>query len=478
MDKQIFIQQTQEALPPTLSQLFATNDKELIGKSIVVHGWARAIRLHGKKDRLIFIQMYDGTCAQDLQVVALAEETENFEQLKGALTGWSFRIEGKVVTSPGEKQAWELKAKRIEVLGTVGEEYPLQKRGKKEKGISHDVLRSFEHLRLRSRVFQATMRVRHELKMSVHDFFRQQGFVCLTGPSITFSDCEGAGEAFLIQTQKRGDEFFKIPAYLTVSAQLEGEFGATALTKIYTDQPSFRAEESKTTRHLAEFWHIEPEICFIDKDQLMTLAENFVKYSIAHTLETSMDDLRILSITYKHPELIKQLESYIAKPFIRISYSDAISYLQTADKQFEEKVEWGIDLGSEHEKYITEEIFECPVFIYDYPREIKSFYMKQSIQDEGKTVQAFDLLVPGIGELIGGSIREEDHAKLVTEMERREMDLSPYKPYLDLRIHGTVPHGGFGLGFERLIRLVGGIDNIKDTIPFPRSFGHYPGIKE
>ena len=484
-------------------QKLLTQKSPSSGETLTVSGWARSVRLL-EKGQLIFIQLYDGSSFKDVQVIVRQSDfnspdrQELFQHLQKGKTGWSFTVTGKVVSSPGEEQTWEIRATDVTVHGECADDYPLQKRSKSEKkrGIKLETLRQYPHLRPRTFLFSAVQRLRHCLAMSVHDFYRHCDFTWVSTPLITFSDCEGAGEAFLLETQKtqktKGIEesgFFQQQPFLTVSGQLEGECYATAMSKVYTFGPTFRAEESKTTRHLAEFWMIEPEVAFVSMDELITVAEQTVKFSIRAALEECREELEFLDRKFSSSKvegasLLEKLQKYVDTPFVRLSYTDAIKVLQTHVQEkkvsFEESVEWGIDLGSEHEKYLCEQVYQCPTVLFGYPADIKAFYMKPSETSEvdRKTVQAFDLLVPGVGELVGGSIRQEDFELLTTEMQRRGMELEPYKMYLDLRRYGTVPHGGFGIGFERLIQFVGGIPSIKDTIPFPRYYGSGAGTTQ
>jgi asparaginyl-tRNA synthetase len=482
------------AIPVSYKELLKMDFESFQGKEITVFGWARSVRAY--KARL-FLQLYDNTCKKDLQVFVDKGTIpdDEFEAAAKGKTRWSFRVTGHVKLSPGAGQPWELVATHVTVLGESTDEYILQKRGQGLAAVSVEKLREYPHLRMQNYVFSAIARLRHRLAKSVHEYFDKLGFYWLATPVLSFSDCEGAGEAFMVTTDKEQQDlqkravhpatpirrFFKDPAFLTVSGQLEGESGAMALSKIYTFGPTFRAEESDTSRHLPEFTMVEPELVDegITIERLMTLGEKLVQYTITKTLEESQDEIHVLSDTFGLTSISK-LQSYVEQPFVRLTYTDAIQLLakHVADKtvEFETKPEWGIDLGSEHERYLTDTVFKCPVMLYRYPAAIKSFYMKKTpgCAEGRQTVEACDWLVPGVGELIGGSLREESYEVLKAEMERRGMDLKPYTQYLDIRRFGTAPHGGFGLGFERLVSFVGGIHNVRDCIPFPRWPGFQP----
>ena len=462
------------------------------GQRVTVCGWVRTMR---DSKNLVFVQVNDGSCFANIQLTfdrnvpqQNADVDEIESELKKINTGASVRAEGILVASPASGQAVEVTLEKITVIGTCNpEEYPLQK-----NKMSMEYLRENAHLRARTNTFGAVFRVRSQMAFAVHNFFQERGFVYLNAPEITCSDCEGAGEMFQVTSLslekiaelgvKAGlggmkiedahkivdysKDFFGKKASLTVSGQLEAETFATALSRVYTFGPTFRAENSNTPRHLAEFWMIEPEMAFFDLNDDMDLQEDFVKYLLNWALEKCADDLAFFDKRIQ-PGLISQLESVAKSKFVRITYTDAISELQKSGTKFEFKPEWGSDIATEHERFLTEQIFKCPVMVYNYPREIKSFYMKQN--DDGKTVKAVDVLVPGIGELNGGSEREENHEKRLAEIRRRGMDEKIYDWYLDLRKFGTVPHSGFGMGFERLIRYVTGMENIRDVIPYPRA---------
>lgn len=465
------------------------------GQKVKVCGWVRTIR---DSKNLVFIQVNDGSCFANIQLTFDRNSPLNNanvnnieETLKKLNTGASVRAEGILIPSPASGQAVEVTLEKIECLGTCNpDEYPLQK-----NKMSMEYLRENAYLRARTNTFGAVYRVRNQMAFAVHSFFQERGFQYINAPEITCSDCEGAGEMFQVTTlsmekiaemgvkagakgMKPEDayklvdyskDFFGKKANLTVSGQLEAETLATALSRVYTFGPTFRAENSNTPRHLAEFWMIEPEMAFYDLDDDMDLQEDFVKYLLNWALTKCREDLEFFDKRIQ-PGLIAQLESVVNSKFVRISYTDAIAKLEEAANngaKFEFKPYWGCDIATEHERYLTEQIFKCPVMVFDYPKEIKSFYMKQN--PDGKTVRACDVLVPGIGELNGGSEREADYDKLIAEIKARGMDESVYDWYLKLRKFGTVPHSGFGMGFERLIRYVTGMENIRDVIPYPRA---------
>ena len=440
---------------------------ELVGKNIDVKGWVRTRR--GNKN-VQFVALNDGSTINNLQIVFdLSKFPE--ESLKSITTGSSIHVKGKLVESQGTGQNVEVLTDDMEVYGTAPADYPLQK-----KGHTMEFLREKAHLRPRTNTFGAVLRIRHALAYAIHKFFNDKGFYYFHTPLITASDCEGAGAQFQVTTLPLNDlptnedgsidyskDFFGKMASLTVSGQLEGELGATALGRIYTFGPTFRAENSNTPRHLSEFWMIEPEMAFYDIEDNMELAEEFIKYCINYVLEHCYDDIKFLNDHFD-PELIERLKFVVNNDFVRLSYTDGIKILEESGKKFEFPVYWGVDLASEHERYLVEEHFKKPVILTDYPKEIKAFYMK--LNDDGKTVRAMDVLFPKIGEIIGGSQREESYEKLLNRIE--EMGLEGMDWYLDTRKYGTVPHSGFGLGFERLILFVTGMQNIRDVIPFPR----------
>ena len=450
--------------------------KELLGateknKEVLLKGWVRTRR---GNNQLAFIAVNDGTIIHSIQVVA---DLNSFpeEEMKRITTGSSISVTGTLVESMGKGQSVEIQAKEIEVLGDSDPDvYPLQK-----KGHSFEFLREIAHLRFRTNTFGAVFRIRHALAFAIHKYYNDKGFFCLHTPIITASDAEGAGAMFKVTTldlkntpeTEEGEidfnqDFFGRPTNLTVSGQLEGELGALALSSIYTFGPTFRAENSNTPRHVAEFWMIEPEMAFYDIHDNMDLAEDFLKYLIKYTLENCLDDLEFLN-KMVDKGLLERLRFVLEQPFVRKSYTEAVDILMKADKLFEFPVEWGLDLQSEHERYLVEQHFKCPVILTDYPRDIKAFYMKQN--DDGRTVRAMDVLFPQIGEIIGGSQREEELDKLQSRM--REMDIPEDELwwYLETRKFGTVEHSGFGLGFERLIMFITGMSNIRDVIPFPRT---------
>ena len=478
---------------PTLIKDLLTSSPD--GRKVTVSGWVRTVR---DSKNLVFIQVNDGSCFANIQLTfdrnapsnnANVNNIEN--ELKKLNTGASIRAEGVLIPSPASGQTVEVTLENLTCIGTCNpDEYPLQK-----NKMSMEYLRDNAHLRARTNTFGAVFRVRNQMAFAVHSFFQERGFVYINAPEITCSDCEGAGEMFQVTTLsmekiaelgvKAGQggmkiedahkivdyskDFFGKKASLTVSGQLEAETMATALSRVYTFGPTFRAENSNTPRHLAEFWMIEPEMAFYDLDDDMDIQEDFVKYLLNWALTKCRSDLEFFDKRIQ-PGLIESLTKVANAKFVRISYTDAIAKLEEAaakGAKFEFKPYWGCDIATEHERYLTEKIFGCPVMVFNYPKEIKSFYMKQN--EDGKTVKAVDVLVPGIGELIGGSEREESYEKLCAEIERRGMDKSIYDWYLDLRKFGTVPHSGFGLGFERLIRYVTGMENIRDVIPYPRA---------
>ena len=441
-------------------------------KIVNVKGWVRTRR--GSKS-VNFIALNDGSTIKNIQVVADVADFDE-ELLKQITTGACLSVDGKLVKSIGGGQNVEVQATKIEVLGTCGEDFPMQK-----KGQSFEYMRKYAHLRLRTNTFGAVFRIRHNMAIAIHKYFHEHGFYYFHTPIITASDCEGAGEMFQVttldlnRTGKDGEvaydkDFFGKKTNLTVSGQLEGELGATALGAIYTFGPTFRAENSNTPRHLAEFWMIEPEVAFMDKNELMDLEEDFIKYCVRWALDNCKDDLEFLNKMIDK-NLLNTLNSVVNEDFVRLPYTEGIKILEEAvknGKKFEFPITgWGMDLSSEHERYLVEEHFKRPVIMTDYPSEIKAFYMKKN--PDGKTMQGTDVLFPRIGEIIGGSVREEDYKKLVGEIKARGMEEETYSWYLDTRKFGSCPHAGFGLGFERLILLVTGMQNIRDVIPFPRT---------
>lgn len=444
---------------------------EKLGHEVSVMGWVRTRR--GNK-HVQFVALNDGSTIKNIQIVFdMSQFTD--EQLKPITTGASIHVTGLLVESMGKGQTAEIQAKTLEIFGTADPEtYPLQK-----KGHTLEFLREKAHLRPRTNTFGAILRVRSALAFAIHKFFNERGFFYLNTPLITASDCEGAGAMFQVTTLNLNDlpkdesgkvdysaDFFGKPTALTVSGQLEGELGATAIGQIYTFGPTFRAENSNTPRHLSEFWMIEPEMAFYDITDNMDLAEEFVKYCIGYALDNAKDDIEFLAQMYD-PELIERLKFVVSNDFVRLTYTEGVKILEESGRKFEFPVYWGADLQSEHERYLVEEHFRKPVILTDYPKEIKAFYMKQN--DDGKTVRAMDVLFPKIGEIIGGSEREENYDKLLTRINELEIPMKDMWWYLDTRRFGTVPHAGFGLGFERLVLFVTGMTNIRDVIPFPRT---------
>jgi asparaginyl-tRNA synthetase len=450
---------------------------EAVGRQVRLQGWVRTRR--DSKGGFSFIELNDGSCQGNVQVVAPGELANYESVVKHIHTGASVAIDGEVKASPAKGQATELLASRVELIGDASAEtYPLQK-----KGHSFEFLREIAHLRPRTNTFGAVARLRHQVSMSVHQFFHERGFYYVHTPIITASDCEGAGALFRVSTldpdaapraEGKVDytkDFFNKPAYLTVSGQLQGETFACALGKIYTFGPTFRAENSNTPRHLAEFWMIEPEMAFYDLTDNMDLAEAFLKRIIADALKFCMEDLKFFADRLdNNKELFTKLENVLNNPFKRVSYTEGVDILLKSGKPWEYPVSWGVDLQSEHERYLAEHHFKCPVILYDYPRTLKPFYMK--VNDDGKTVRAMDVLVPGVGEIIGGSQREERLDVLESRMREQGLHPDGYQWYLDLRRYGTVPHSGFGLGLERTILFLSGMANIRDVIPFPRTPGN------
>ncbi len=444
---------------------------ETPGVEVLAKGWVRTKR--GNKN-VAFIALNDGSTVNNIQVVCDAAVISE-EVLKGITTGACIAVKGDLVESMGKGQSVEIQAKEIEVYGTAdAETYPLQK-----KGHSMEFLREIAHLRPRTNTFGCVLRIRHAMAFAIHKYFNDRGFCYLHTPLITASDCEGAGAMFQVTTMdlnnipktENGEvdfsnDFFGKQTALTVSGQLEGELGAMALGQIYTFGPTFRAENSNTPRHLAEFWMVEPEMAFYEIQDNMDLAEDFIKYCVKYALENCMDDLKFLNDMFDK-ELISRLESVINTEFVRLTYTEGVDILLKSGEKFEFPVAWGIDLQSEHERYLVEKHFKKPVILTDYPKDIKAFYMKQN--DDGKTVRAMDVLFPKIGEIIGGSQREESFEKLQARIDELGMDTTNLWWYMDTRRFGTAPHSGFGLGFERLLLFVTGMQNIRDVIPFPRT---------
>lgn len=456
-----------------------------LGETLVVRGWVRTLRAQSS---VTFIEVNDGSCLSNMQCV-MSSDAEGYDQVESGVitTGASVLIHGTVVASQGSKQKVELKVDKLVTVGTSDPSFPIQK-----KRVTREFLRTKAHLRPRTNTFGAVSRVRNALAYATHKFFQENGFVWLSSPIITASDCEGAGEQFCvttlvpnsseakhspvnaIPTTKDGlidwsKDFFGKPAFLTVSGQLNAETYATALTDVYTFGPTFRAENSNTSRHLAEFWMIEPELAFADLEDDMACATAYLQYVVKYILENCKEDMDFFN-TWIEKGIVDRLSDVVEKNVVQLTYTDAVDLLLKAKKKFEFPVTWGCDLQSEHERYITEQAFGgCPVIIRDYPKAIKAFYMRQN--DDGKTVAAMDMLVPRIGELIGGSQREERLEHLEQRLDDLKLDKESYWWYLDLRRYGSVPHAGFGLGFERLVQFATGVDNIRDAIPFPRAPG-------
>jgi asparaginyl-tRNA synthetase len=443
------------------------------GTEVNVKGW---VRTHRSSKAVDFIALNDGSTIKNVQIVVDPTKIDE-NTLKQVTTGACISVVGELVESQGAGQSVEIQCRSLELYGTCGSDYPMQK-----KGQSFEAMRKNAHLRLRTNTFGAVMRIRHNMAIAIHKYFHEHGFFYFHSPLITASDCEGAGQMFQVTTKnlydlkkdEQGkiiydDDFFGQPTSLTVSGQLEGELGATALGAIYTFGPTFRAENSNTPRHLAEFWMIEPEVAFIDLNDLMDLEEDFIKYCVQWALDNCQDDLEFLNKMIDKT-LIERLQSVVKGSFERLTYTRGVEILQDAVKnghKFEFPVSWGMDLASEHERYLVEEYFKRPVIMTDYPKEIKAFYMK--LNEDGKTVQGTDVLFPQIGEIIGGSVREESYDKLMKEIKDRNIPEKDMWWYVDTRRYGTCPHGGFGLGFERLILFVTGMQNIRDVIPFPRT---------
>ena len=453
----------------TIRDLFRNSD-EYYDKTITLEGWIRTVRV---SKNFGFIELNDGSFFKNLQVV-FEDNLLNFSEISKLSISSSIMVTGIFVKTEGAKQAFELKAKEIVIENISLLDYPLQK-----KKTSFEYLRTISHLRPRTNTFSAVFRVRSVLSYAIHKFFQERGFVYVHTPIITSSDAEGAGEMFNVNsfdlskvplnensTVDYSKDFFGKPAHLTVSGQLNGEAYATAFRNIYTFGPTFRAENSNTVKHAAEFWMIEPEICFADLKDDMDLAEDMIKYIIIYVLNECPEEMDFFN-KFIDPTLLDRLHNVINSNFGRISYTDAVKELEKNNDKFEYKVSWGTDLQTEHERFLCEKIFGKPVFVTDYPSEIKAFYMKQN--PDGKTVAAADLLAPGIGEIIGGSQREENYEKLENKIKELGMDESIYSWYMDLRKYGSVVHSGFGLGFERMMMYLTGMQNIRDVIPFPRT---------
>ena len=453
----------------TVRNLFKETNK-FENKEITIEGWVKTLR---DSKTFGFIELNDGTFFKNVQVV-FNDTLDNFEEIKKLTLSSSIKVTGNFIKTPNAKQPFEIQATKIEVEALADNTYPLQK-----KQHSFEYLRTIAHLRPRTNTFNAVFRVRSVLSYAIHKFFQEQNFVYVHTPILTGSDAEGAGEMFnvnsfdLANVPKTEDEkvdftkdFFGRAAHLTVSGQLNGETFAESFCNIYTFGPTFRAENSNTVKHAAEFWMIEPEICFADLEDDMDLAENMIKYTFKYVLDNCPEEMEFFN-KFIDKGLLDRLNHVINSDFARVSYTDAVKELEKHNDEFEYKVSWGVDLQTEHERYLCEKIYKKPVFVKDYPKDIKAFYMKQN--PDGKTVAAADLLVPGIGEIIGGSQREENYDKLLTRMKELNMPIENYNWYLDLRKYGSCVHSGFGLGFERAIMYLTGMQNIRDVIPFPRT---------
>lgn len=455
-----------------ISELYRSSEK-FGGKQITVCGWVRSVR---DSKTLGFIDLNDGSCFKGLQVVFEDGRISNFAEVAKYNVGAAVCIQGEVLLTPQAKQPFELHADEVRLEGASTPEYPLQK-----KRHSVEYLRSIAHLRPRTNLFSAAFRVRSAAAYGIHKFFQERGFVYANTPLITASDCEGAGEMFRVTTLDSANpprkedgtvdfskDFFQKPASLTVSGQLEAECMAMAFGQVYTFGPTFRAEKSYTQRHAAEFWMVEPEIAFADLEDVMQLAEAMMKSVIHYVMDTCPQDLAFCN-QFVDKGLLERLQNVVDNDFARVTYTEAVEILKKHNDKFEYKVDWGTDLQTEHEKFLTEQIYKRPVFVADYPAEIKAFYMRAN--EDGKTVSAVDLLVPGIGEIIGGSQREERLDVLEAKMKELGMNMNEYWWYLDLRRYGSAKHGGFGLGFERMVMYLTGIQNIRDVLPFPRTTG-------
>ncbi|MEG1822584.1 MAG: asparagine--tRNA ligase [Clostridiales bacterium] len=455
----------------TLNNLF-THGENYLDTVVTLGGWVKTIR---NSKSLGFIELNDGTYFNNIQIIFEENKIDNFSDIAAQNVGAALVITGKFVKSPNKKQAFEVQSEKIEVEGTSSPQYPLQK-----KRHTLEYLRTIQHLRPRTNTLAATFRVRSAASFAIHQFFNNEGFIYAHTPIITASDCEGAGEMFRVSTlnpnnlpQKNGAvdysaDFFGKPTGLTVSGQLEGEAMALAFSKIYTFGPTFRAENSNTPRHAGEFWMVEPEIAFGDLTDDMDLAEKMIKNVIKEVLKTCPQEMEFFNAFYD-TGLLERLNNIISADFVRISYTKAIELLEKAEVEFEYPVAWGMDLQTEHERYLTEKVYEKPLFVTDYPKEIKAFYMR--LNDDGKTVAAMDLLVPNVGEIIGGSQREERLTLLTQRLAELNIKEDEYWWYLELRKYGGTRHAGFGLGFERLIMYITGMKNIRDVIPFPRTTG-------
>ena len=446
------------------------NKENYLGKKVTVGGWVRSVR---DSKTFGFIVMNDGTFFETLQIV-YSDKLDNFTEICKLNVGSAVIVEGELVATPQAKQPFEIQATSVTVEGLSTADYPLQK-----KRHSLEFLRTITHLRARTNTFQAVFRVRSLIAYAIHQYFQERNFVYVHTPLITGSDCEGAGEMFQVTTLDLNDipktedgavdftkDFFNKPTNLTVSGQLNGETYAMAFKNIYTFGPTFRAENSNTTRHAAEFWMIEPEIAFADLKDDMMLAEGMIKYIIRYVLENAPEEMNFFN-QFVDQGLLDRLNNVLNSDFGHVTYTEAIEILEKNNDNFDYKVSWGCDLQTEHERYLTEQVFKKPVFVTDYPKDIKAFYMK--LNDDNKTVAAMDLLVPGIGEIIGGSQREDDYEKLVKRMNELGLKVEDYDFYLDLRKYGSARHAGFGLGFERCVMYLTGMGNIRDVVPFPRT---------
>ncbi|MCB7305662.1 asparagine--tRNA ligase [Bariatricus massiliensis] len=453
----------------TVKELYK-NKEQYLGKEVRIGGWVRSIR---DSKAFGFIVVNDGSFFEPLQVV-YHDTMDNFAEISKLNVGAAIVVRGTLIATPQAKQPFEIQAEEVEVEGASAPDYPLQK-----KRHSFEYLRTIAHLRPRTNTFQAVFRVRSLVAYAIHKFFQERGFVYVHTPLITGSDCEGAGEMFRVTTldlenvPKNPDgtvdytqDFFNKETSLTVSGQLNGETYAQAFRNIYTFGPTFRAENSNTTRHAAEFWMIEPEIAFADLDDDMMLAESMLKYIISYVLEQAPEEMNFFN-SFVDKGLLERLNHVVNSDFARVTYTEAIDILDKNNDKFEYKVSWGADLQTEHERYLTEEVYKRPVFVTDYPKDIKAFYMKMN--EDNKTVAAVDCLVPGIGEIIGGSQREDDYDKLVARMKEMNLNEADYEFYLDLRKYGSTRHAGFGLGFERCVMYLTGMQNIRDVVPFPRT---------
>jgi len=453
-----------------LKELFA-NPQEFLEEEVIIRGWVRTNR---DSNRLGFIELNDGTTFKSVQIVYEKGALENFEEISKVPIAAALKVTGTLILTPEAKQAFEINAREVAVEAGADSDYPLQK-----KRHTLEFLREIAHLRPRSNTFSAVFRVRSLLSFAIHKYFQENGFVYVHTPIITGNDCEGAGEMFRITTLDPinppineggtvdySEDFFGKETSLTVSGQLEGEAFALAFRKIYTFGPTFRAENSNTARHASEFWMVEPEVAFADLEANMKMGESLIKFIIQYILDNAPDEMEFFN-SFVDKGLKDRLEGIVQAEFGRVTYTEAVEILKKSGKEFQFPVEWGIDLQTEHERYLTEEVFKRPLFVTDYPKDIKAFYMRMN--DDGKTVAACDLLVPGVGEIIGGSQREERYDVLLDRMNEMGINPEDYKWYLDIRKYGGVEHSGFGLGFERILMYITGISNIRDVLPFPRT---------